>query len=163
VDELHKYATILAVFVTGCYVAAVVLFFGMLSLITNLEVIPNPHVGPVVGPVMTWVSAIVLLTSLVLIGRKAHPDGRLSFLWIPVGVGVMVYISFTIVGAALFGFFSGNMQYFDLAAAMLTSPFALVVAVTAGLLTCAYLALVIRRAQGSTRPLWPWERPNNNK
>ena len=50
-DE-RVYATVVAFFATGLYLALVVAAFGLVSLATDSDVVADPDVGPDGGPVL---------------------------------------------------------------------------------------------------------------
>lgn len=150
-DERGPLSPALAVaFTTVGFFALVVAGFGMLSLLTDDEVLDVPGLGQLPGVVATAfaVAAYALLTGIVV--APPRPAFALSFAVVaPV---FLAYLAGLVVGAMIAGV--------DLARAVgavggfATSWFAALLASAA--LVCAWAAIALVRTRAE-RPRWPWE------
>jgi hypothetical protein len=157
--DYQKYAVTVAVFATVLFVALVVAAFGMISLITNQDVIADPSAGPLVGPTMAAVATGLVFLMLVLLGVNTPPDKQRVVVGFAVATGVAAYGLFIVTGAILVA--AGNGEPFGVlvfGASMLASPFALTVGILAFLVALSYSILLASHYGEHGRPLWPWER-----
>lgn len=157
--DYQKYATIVAVFATVLYAALLVAAFGMISLVTNLDVIADRSAGPLVGPTMAGVATVILLIMLLILGVNTPPDKQRVVVGFAVATGIAAYGLFIATGAILVA--AGNGDPFAVllfAGSMLASPFALAVGVLAFVVALTYSILLASHYGEHGRPLWPWER-----
>lgn len=157
-SEFRNYALGLAAFAIVLHVTLVVAAFGLISLLTDTDVIAEPDAGTLVGP--TMVAASVLMASFLWlrIVRQVPPEDIRVSLAAALGVGFASWFSFVIVGSVLYIFSTGQVFSFAVfMAAHMISPFAITAGLIATILTVLYLAMLARKARGSHRPRWPWE------
>ena len=157
--DYQKYATIVAVFATVLYAAVVVAAFGMISLITNLDVIADRSAGLLVGPTMAAAAIVLVFVMLLLLGVKTPPDKQRVVVGFAVATGIAAYGLFIVTGAILVA--AGNGDPFAVlifSASMLASPFAISVGVLAFIVALTYSILLASHYGEHGRPLWPWER-----
>jgi hypothetical protein len=157
--DYQKYASVVAVFATVLFAALVVAGFGMVSLVTNLDVIADEAVGSLVGPTMTAMAILLVLVLLILHGISTPPDKQRVAVGFAVGTGVAAYGLFVVTGAVLVA--AGNGDIFEgvvFAGSMLASPFALTLAALAAVVALIYSILLASHYGEHGRPLWPWER-----
>ncbi len=140
---------IIALTVTG-FVALVVAALGLLSLVTDTDVIATPGLGPLPGVLAVAVTGLVLAAALVRVLRSDAPS-YLSAVWIGIA-GFVAYIA-TVATAAMVG---GTAPAVALSAAgqlAIGWPAPTVALCTAG---AAWVAVALRRTR-TARPRWPWE------
>lgn len=158
-DE-RAYAAVVACFAAGLYLALLVAAFGLLSLATNTEVISDPTVGPLVGPVMTGAAVVMLLVFLIVIGIRVPAERQRVSPAVAFGVGVACYAVFIgaggVAGAA--GDPSDPFRYFLFAFAQLGSWYSIIVGIAAAVVTLLYQLVLVGRFRQRGRPRWPWER-----
>jgi hypothetical protein len=157
--DYQKYATVVAVFATVLYAALLVAAFGMVSLITNLDVIADRSVGTLVGPSMTAAAVLLVLIMLITLGVNTPPDKQRVVVGFAVATGIAAYGLFIVAGAILVAAGNGDpLAVILFAGSMLASPFALVVGVLAFVVALVYSILLASHYGENGRPLWPWER-----
>lgn len=157
--DYQRYATIVAVFATVLFLAAVVAAFGLISLATNLEVIPAPEAGPLLGPIMTVAAGIVVFVLLLLLGVRTKPELQRIVLGYSAGVGVAALAVFVLTGAILVAIDEGSLfGLLGFAAQLLSQPFAWALAILAFVIAVVYSWILAARMTERGRPLWPWER-----
>jgi Family of unknown function (DUF6121) len=157
--DYQKYATIVAVFATVLYLAAVVAAFGLISLATDLEVISEPGAGPLLGPTMTGAAVVLVLLLMLIVGLRTPPEGQRIAPGYALATGIAAFGIFIVVGGLLE--VVGDGQPFHLitfAVAMLLSPFAWAVGALGFVVTLLYTWIIALRFAERGRPLWPWER-----
>ena len=157
-DE-RAYATVVACFAAGLYLAVLVAAFGLISLATNTEVIADPSHGPLVGPAMVGAAVVMLLIFLIVLGRRVPADKQRVAPGVAFGVAVACYAVYIgiggVVGAA--GDPSQPFHYFLFAFDQLLSWYSLTVAVAAFAVTLLYQLVLVGRFRQRGRPRWPWE------
>lgn len=157
--DYQRYAIIVAVFTTVLYAALVVAAFGLISLVTNRDVIADPSAGPLVGPTMSAAATGLVLLLLVVLGIRTPPDKQRVVVGFAVSTGIAAYGLFIVTGAILVA--AGNGDLFAalvFGGSMLASPFALAVGALAFVVALSYSILLASRFGEHGRPLWPWER-----
>ncbi len=133
--------------VTVVYGALVFCADGFISLWTNQDVVADPAVGPLIGPIMLLVACALVFRSVwrfVRVRRRTSTGvGSLAFL-----TAAAVYFLSTMTGAALFAIGQGDIfsGVFFLAR-YLMSPFVLAAAVLA-VLTVGLASVVANRPTG---------------
>ncbi|WP_448810963.1 DUF6121 family protein [Agromyces bauzanensis] len=145
---------VVAGFAAALYLAFVVAAYGFVSLLTDAEVIPSADAGRLVGPAIVGAAVLALLLYL---GRALrHPERLLAptllaALWTWLAAIVVAIVGYaiatgTVLASLIFGLAFG------------VGWFGLLIPVFAALV--AWLALLVARAEsgGAQRPLWPWER-----
>jgi hypothetical protein len=157
--DYQKYATVVAVFTTVLFAALLVAAFGMISLVTNRDVIADRSVGPLVGPAMTVAVVLLVLVMLLVLGVNTPPEKQRVAVGFALATGVAAFVLYLLVGAFLVTLGSGDAVAGVLfAGALLGSPFAVTVGVLAFVVTLAYSILLASHYGENGRPLWPWER-----
>jgi hypothetical protein len=157
--DYQKYATTVAVFAAVLYAALLVASFGMISLFTDLEVINDPDVGSLVGPVMTVAAVLLVFTTMLFLGVRTPPEQQRIVIGYAIGSGFAAIAAFVVTGALLHTGEEGVLfNLLSLPADVLRGPFAWTVGILAFIVTVAYSWLLAARFTERGRPLWPWER-----
>ncbi|MGO4691328.1 DUF6121 family protein [Glaciibacter sp. 2TAF33] len=157
--DYQKYATIVAIFATVLYLAAIVAAFGLISLATDQEVISEPNAGPLVGPTMTGASVAITCLLMLIVGLRTPPERQRIAPGYALATGIAALGVFIVVGGLLA--VVGDGQPFHLitfSAGMLISPFAWAVGGLGFVVTLLYSWILALRFGERGRPLWPWER-----
>ena len=148
---------LLAVLTAAAWCALVVAAFGVLSLVLDLEVIPQSDAGPLLGPVMVIVAGVILGLLVVRIVRTAQP-AWLSF----VAAAAAVFLTLLFSGGILYAVVRTEpvwLLVFPLSQAI--SPFIVVASLLAGAAAIGARAIGIAERAGHGRPRWPWEDPED--
>ena len=159
-DARRHYARLVAAFAAALFLALAVAASGMISLLTNREVLTETDAGPLVGPIMFAVAVLALYVQLVALGSR-EPSRRGSTIISALVAGVVVYFLFLLAGSTLYSLGKGRplpgLLFFGSNA---LGPFAPAVGVIAIVVAFAYLILLSYRDSGGVRqtPRWPWER-----
>ena len=157
--DYQRYATIVAVFATVLFAALVVAGLGMVSLVTNLDVISDRTVGPLVGPTMAAAVVLLVLVMMLILGVNTPPEKQRVAVGFALATGVGAFLLYIVVGAVLVGIGSRDLVAGVLfAGSLLSDPFAVTVAVLAFIVTLTYSILLASHYGEHGRPLWPWER-----
>lgn len=127
--------------------------FGMMSLLTDRDVVEEPGLGPVPGAVAFGV-AVIVWTLLEVGAVRRRP-----------GVGSAVIVGVVTALAHLVGLFAAMLGHgFSLAAAvaghLVTAGFVWVPLIS-GVLAATGVAVVVRSA--GHRPEWPWEKEDGDE
>jgi uncharacterized membrane protein (DUF485 family) len=157
--DYQKYATTVAVFATVLFGALLVAAFGMVSLVTNTDVIADRSVGPLVGPAMTAAVILLVLVMLLSLGVNTPPEKQRVAVGYSLVAGVGAFLLYVLAGVVLMAFGTGDFVAATLfGGAMLGSPFAITAGFLAFLVTLVYSILLASHWGENGRPLWPWER-----
>jgi hypothetical protein len=159
----RTYAAIVAVFAAFLYLAILVGAFGVISLITNTEVIADPDAGPLVGPIMTGAATLLVLVFLIAIGTRVPGDKQRISPGAALAIGFAAYIVFAAAGgiAGAAGDPAQPFHYFIFAFGQLSSWYAIAAGIAAFLVTLLYQLVLVGRFRDRGRPRWPWERPED--
>ncbi|MFC5928115.1 hypothetical protein D6T64_10430 [Cryobacterium melibiosiphilum] len=153
--DYQKYAVVVSTFAAVLYLSLIVAGFGMISLITDREVIDEPLAGPVLGPVMVGVPVVLVFALMVKLGITTRPERQRVALGYAIGSGFAAAATFIVVGAAGLALEGGDPMAF--AGSLLISPFAASTGVFGAIVVLSY-SLILATQQGQRgRPLWPWE------
>jgi hypothetical protein len=158
-DDRH-YALVVATFATVLFLALAVCASGLISLLTDSDVLPEKDAGLLVGPVMFATAAAAFFIALVRLGAVGARSGR-SVILASLVTGILVYFVYCLSGATLYTLGSGQplrgVLFFGANSA---APVAIAVGILAIVVAFAFLLLLAyRRAGGvATTPRWPWER-----
>ncbi|MGO4104368.1 DUF6121 family protein [Leifsonia sp. YAF41] len=158
-QDYQKYATIVALFATMLYGALVVAALGLISLATNLEVLPETDAGPLVGPSMVGGAVILVFVMLLIlgIGGPAARE-RVAVGWAFL-TGLCALLIYVFIGALLYAIDTGALvDLLIFTYAQLQSPFAWATGILAMIVTLVYSWILAARVGEHGRPLWPWER-----
>jgi hypothetical protein len=155
----RAYAVVVAAFATFLYLALVVAAFGLISLATNTEVIADPTVGTLVGPIMTGAATLTVFAFLISIGTRAPADQQRIMPLIALAVGFAAYFVFAAAGgiAGAVGAPSQPLHYFLFFFAQLGSWYSFTVGVAALFVALLYQLVLVGRFRQRGRPRWPWE------
>jgi hypothetical protein len=158
-DE-RAYATVVACFAAGLYLALIVAGFGLLSLATNTDVIADAEVGPLVGPVMVGAAVAMLLIFLIALGTRVPGEKQRVSPGAALAVGVACYAVYAAAGAIAGA--AGNpadpFHYVVFALGQLGSLYAVLVGAAAFVVTLLYQLVLVGRFRQRGRPKWPWEK-----
>ncbi|TFD56076.1 hypothetical protein E3T55_00055 [Cryobacterium frigoriphilum] len=153
--DYQKYAIVVSVFAAVLYLSLVVAGFGMVSLITDREVIAEPLAGPVLGPVMVGVPVVLVFALMVKLGITTRPERQRVALGYAIGSGFAASATFIVVGAVGIGL--DGVAPMPFAGSLLISPFTVITGIFAAIVVLSY-SLILATQQGQHgRPLWPWE------
>lgn len=138
-------------FATVGFFALLVAGFGLLSLLTDAEVLPVAGLGQLPGVGGATLAVVVFAATTWLAIRRPHPSyGAVA----PIVVATfLAYLLGVAAGAVFAGI--GAASAVAAVGGFATSWFAVVLASTAFVAGWAAVALVRTRA---SRPRWPWER-----
>lgn len=157
-DE-RAYATVVACFAAGLYLAVLVAAFGLISLATDSDVIADASAGPLVGPAMTGAAVAVLLLLLIAIGTRVPGERQRIAPLAALGVGAACYAAYAAMGgiaqAATDPVHALDAFLFSLA--QLGSGYAITAGVAAFVTTLLYQLVLVGRFRQRGRPRWPWE------
>jgi uncharacterized membrane protein (DUF485 family) len=157
--DYQKYATTVAVFATVLFAALLVAAFGMVSLVTNTDVIGDRSVGPLVGPAMAGAVVLLVLVLLLILGVNTPPEKQRVAVGFALAAGVGAFLLYIVAGAILVAAGTGDLVAATLfGGAVLGSPFAVTVGVLAFLVILVYSIMLASHWGENGRPLWPWER-----
>jgi hypothetical protein len=137
------------------FVALVVFGTGMLSLITDRDVIPTPGLGPVAGPLAVVVAVVVFAASLWPVVRAERPT-------YPAVVGVALGTALAHLAALwlLALVFGADLATATAAAGGVATGWTSAVFAGSAAVT-SWAAVAVRRTRAH-RPLWPWERDDED-
>ena len=157
--DYQKYATVVAVFATVLFAALLVAAFGMVSLVTDLDVIADRSVGTLVGPTMAAAVVLFVLVMLLALGVNTPPEKQRVAVGFSLATGAGALVLYVLAGAVLVTAGSGDAVAGMLfAGAMIGTPFAVTVGVLAFVVALTYSILLASHYGEHGRPLWPWER-----
>ncbi|MEO6201498.1 MAG: DUF6121 family protein [Cryobacterium sp.] len=157
--DYQKYASILAVFTTALYLALVVAAFGLISLATNTDVVPQHDAGPLVGPGMTGAAVLTVFILLLLLGVRTPPERQRIALGFAFGAGLAAVAALVVVGSLLYSAGEGqSIGIVTFGGSMLLGPFAAATGITAFIIVLVYSWILAAHIGEHGRPLWPWER-----
>lgn len=157
--DYQKYATIVAVFAAVLYAALLVASFGVISLVTNLEVISDPDAGSLVGLVMSGVAVLVVFLMMLLLGVRTPPERQHIVVGYAIGTGFAALAAFLLTGVLLYSRGEGVLaNLLSFPGELLLAPFSWTVGILAFIITVVYSWLLAARFTERGRPLWPWER-----
>lgn len=156
----RTYATVIAFFAAGLYLALVVAAFGLISLATDTEVVADPSVGPLVGPAMVGAATLMLLIFLVVLGTRVPADRQRVSPAVALGVGVACYAVYAVAGAVAGSLADQGdlLRYVLFAFAQLGGWPAITAGIAAFVVTLLYQLVLVGRFRQRGRPRWPWER-----
>ncbi|WP_158865647.1 DUF6121 family protein [Leifsonia sp. AG29] len=158
--EERKYATIVACFAAGLYLALIVAAFGILSLLTETDPVSDSTVGPLVGPFMVGGAVLTLLIFLIALGTRVPADKQRVSPGAALATGIACYLVYIaaggITGAA--GDPQNPFHYFLFAVSQLGSWYAITAGILAALVVLLYQLVLVGRFRQRGRPRWPWER-----
>jgi hypothetical protein len=148
---------LLSALTAAAWVALVIAIWGILSLLLDLDVIPQSDAGPLLGPIMVACAAVALLLLVLRVVRTGEAPGITFF-----GTAAAVYLVLLLVGGIGYALIRAQLFWvigYPLGAG--SSPFIVAAALLAGV--AALLARSIGRAEvrGAPRPRWPWEDPSD--
>ncbi|MBN9224510.1 MAG: hypothetical protein ABS63_11245 [Microbacterium sp. SCN 70-27] len=137
-------------FASAGFVALVIAGFGMLSLLTDTEVLPVTGLGQAPGIVGVVLATLAFVGVTARAATRGHP--RYTAVVPTVAATFLAYLAGVVLGAV----FSGGdpARAISAAGAFATSWFAVVLASAA--LICGWAAIALVRTRAS-RPRWPWE------
>lgn len=155
----RAYASVVAFFAAGLYLALIVAGFGILSLATNTEVVADPAVGTLVGPIMVGAAVVALLLALIGIGTRVPADSQRVASGTALLVGVVCYLVYIVAGAVagIAGDPSQSLRAVLFAAGQFGSWYAVLVGLAAFVVTLLYQLVLVGRFRQRGRPRWPWE------
>ncbi|MBX0301784.1 hypothetical protein K2F54_17610 [Cryobacterium sp. 1639] len=157
--DYQKYATIVAVFATVLFAALLVAAFGMVSLVTNLDVIADREVGTLVGPTMSAAVVLLVFVMMLLLGVNTPPEKQRVAVGWSLATGAGAFVLYVVTGVVLVGASDGDAVGAMLfGGAMVVNPFALTAGILAFVVTLVYSILLASHYGENGRPLWPWER-----
>ncbi|WP_223691853.1 DUF6121 family protein [Leifsonia poae] len=156
----RSYAAIVAVFAAFLYLAILVAAFGLISLATNTEVISDPAVGPLVGPVMCGAAVLTVFGFLLAIGTHVPAERQRISTIVALTVGFAAYIIFAAAGgvAGAAGDPAQPFHYFLFAFDQLGSWYSITAGIAGFVITLLYQLVLVGRFRQRGRPRWPWER-----
>lgn len=156
----RAYVSVVALFAAVLYLALIVAVFGLIALGANIDVIADPRIGPLVGPVMVGACVITLLILLVWTAVQEPPRRHPVSPVVAVGVGLacfLVYIVAGVVSGAV-GDPRDALLYVLFGLEQIGSVFSLSIGVLACVVTLLFQAVLAGRFRDRGRPRWPWEK-----
>ncbi len=141
------------------YAALLVTSEGFIYLLTNRDVVPDPHAGPLVGPMMNLAPILLLFVSFLVIALRVPEEKQRIWLGTSLLLGVGAYALFAFVGAIMIGIGTGDFfQFLAFLGPQLIGPFAAAAGVFAVIVAVLFMLVLASRVGAKGRPLWPWER-----
>jgi len=151
----RRYAHTVAAFAVVLFLALAIAVSGIVSLISDREVLTERDAGPLIAPVMFAVATAALYTQLVTFGLR-----RGSIIVNAVVIAIVCYFLFLFSGSTLYSLGKGRpllgLLFFGSNA---LGPFAAAVLVIAFVVALAFLLLLFFRDNGGAgrTPRWWWE------
>ena len=137
---------LLPVLVSVGYVATVIAAWGMTSLLLDVDVITEKDAGPLLGPAMALVAALVVFRSTWTLRR------RRSLVSPAIATAASAYLAMLVTGAIGYSVTRGDFTWLVLFTARYAlSPFVVAAALLAGL-SVAFLWAVTFRSRRDERP-----------
>lgn len=153
--DYQRYAIVVSAFAAVLYISLIVAGFGVVSLITDQEVIDEPLAGPVLGPVMIGVPVVLVFVLMVRLGITTRPELQRVALGYAIGSGFAAFATYVFVGFVGLTLAGGDAVSF--AGSLLISPFSAITGIFGAAVVLSY-SLILATQQGQRdRPLWPWE------
>lgn len=156
-EPRHPDPRIVALLTAIAWTTVVIALFGVLYLLTGIDVVPFADAGPLLGPLTVGAAAAVLGLFCVRGARADTPPGQ-TFLRATAGV----YLTMLLVGTVLYTVVAadaGRLLAYPITSA--TSPFTVGAALLAGFGGLAARAVAHSDRTGGNRPRWPWEEPGD--
>lgn len=163
----RSFAVVIAAFATVTYAAVLFATFGVITVLINREPISTPDAGPLVGPSMFAVAALVTFSFLAWLGVGASAPSlpnqrRRVSVWLSLLTGLAAYVAYLVAGGILLANTLGAS--FDLVSypvRMLGSPFTISAGVFAFVVALLYQLVIAGRFRDRAQPQWPWERDDD--
>lgn len=151
----RAYARTIALFSAVLYFSLVVATLGILALLTNSDLVPNPDFSDLLGPVMVGASTLTVALMLVLRAPR-DDDSGLDWGW-AILTGVAAAAAFVVVGFV--GAISelGVVEAVNFAWITLFGGYDLIVGMLGFLVALLYSFVIARRYDQHGRPRWTWE------
>lgn len=143
-------------FTAAGFVALLIAGFGIVSLLTDTEVIGIPGLGAVPGAA-AFAAATVAFAGLTWLSVRVPHPSFVSVVAVIAGV-FLVYLAGLWVGALVTGTDAGRAT--AAVSGFVGSSFAVVLAASAAV--CAWVAVALVRTRAS-RPRWPWEDEDDDR
>lgn len=152
------YATVVAFFAAALYVACLVAVFGLISLYTDRDVIPESNAGNFVGPIACTAATLALLGFLVAHGLSRTADQQRIAPGSAILSGLAAYVVFVLGGAVAYSIVTGDpIGFLAFSFVMAGSWFSVSTGILAFLVALAYQLVLVGRFRQRGRPRWPWE------
>ena len=164
-NERQKSAITIAILAVVLFLASAICAAGIISLLTNREVLVERDTGPLIAPVMFTVATAALLSHLIRRGIKP-PNQRGSMVGGAFIGGGASYLLFLLSGAILYSLGKGEPFIGILfLGANAPQPFAIAVGVIAFVVSLCYLLLLAYQDLGRAThpPRWFWEKPDGGE
>lgn len=154
-QERTRDAWVVAGFAAAFDLALVVCGFGFVSLLGDVEVVGDPAVGVLVGPLAVGASVAAVLVTLAL--RLRRPE-RMALTVLVTAVGAWLAFAVVAVVGRLVSSTDAPADSLGFGLVLAAGWFGLLIPACAAL-TASLAVLVARgRTAGMDRPRWPWER-----
>jgi NADH:ubiquinone oxidoreductase subunit 6 (subunit J) len=131
--------------------------FGMISFLTNKDVVADDRAGPLVGPVMGASAVLLFFFCLLFIAIRIPKERQRIWLGGALGIGVGCYLIYAVIGALIVGI-GDPFQALSFLGTQLIGPFAISVGIAGVLVALIYMLVIASRVGDKGRPRWPWER-----
>jgi len=137
----------------------VIAVFGVVSLFTGLPVITGA--GELVGPVAVT-AATLLLCGCLLLSALRVPESRQRVAPLTaLAVGAAAYAAYALFAAAADLMSVDPIDALAFLGRQLAGPFSIAVGVIAFVITVLYMLVLASRLEQRGRPLWPWEKDDD--
>lgn len=155
----------LTAFATGLYLALLVATFGLVSLISDTDVIDVDGASLLLGPAMSASAVIIVAVRLAGVAvRHVHDlEHGFSTMRVPLAAGAITAIcaalAYAVIGGMLRAAATGQVvEVFLFAGHELLRPYALAAGVIAFLVHFLFALVLATGGERRRRPLWPWEK-----
>ncbi|SEB40460.1 hypothetical protein SAMN04489806_0449 [Paramicrobacterium humi] len=155
----------LAAFAVVLYLALLVASFGVISLVTDTDVIDTKNTGLLVGPAMSGSALVIVAVRLAGVAIRHVHDTEHGFTTarIPLGAGVVTGICATLayvaIGAMLRALEQSQLVELVLFGGhQLLRPYAWTAGILALVVHVLFAVVLATRGNKPGRPLWPWEK-----
>jgi len=154
----RRVGVLVACFAATLYLALLVAAFGIISLVTDAEVIVGPSRGLFLGPAMVAATVVAVLLEFVVSARfRPAVTSRVSVVR-AISIGLVAYLSYLVAGGVLVAVGTGTVAAAVFVGQIALTPFAAAVAILATLTTIVSEVAIAYRSRNRDRPRWPWER-----
>lgn len=158
-------ALALTAFAVALYLALIVASFGVISLVTDTDVIDEPDSSLLLGPTMSGTAVIIVALRLVAVAARLVSEREQGDLVVRVPLvggiltGLAALAAYCVVGGMFQALAVGDVDLvLSVALHELLRPYSLAVGVLAFVMHVLFAIVLAAGGPEPKRPLWPWEK-----